>query len=196
MYWEIRSQHPDTKLYWIPDNLSVHNRAGILQKLTTYGTVLFVYYGHGTRDKICGSIPPHCSAGRGGFVDEQNVSVLDNIIVFSVACWTAVKLGRDAEATGARSYVGLRKPCYVAFPHPEHRYDMDIIDVWNTFSMEMISGATVGQAIREMSEKSREYEKYYTEHSDTLLYGDYYFRRFKSNRTALVPFGDLHATLI
>lgn len=195
LYWTIKSRYPNTKVYWIPGNLSIHDRAGVLQKLAAHDTVLFAYYGHGKRDRICGSIPPHCSTGHGGFVDERNVAVLDNIIVFSVACWTAVKLGRDAEATGARSYIGLRKPCYVAFPHSERRYDLDIIDVWNTFPTEMISGKTVGQAIREMSEKSRKYEKYYNEHSDKLLYGEYYFRRFKSNRTALVPFGDLRATL-
>jgi len=196
LYWTIRRKYPDAKLYWIPDKKSIHEYAPILQKLAARDSVLFAYFGHGKRERICGQIPPHCGRDKGGFVDEENVDVLNGIITYALCCWTSHTFGRVAEESGALSYVGFRKPVFVGFSMEERNYRDDIVNIWNTFPLQMLEGNTVAGAISEMGSKSMEYENYYDRHKDDLLYGDYYFRRFKSNRTALVPFGDVQATLV
>ena len=196
LFWKIKKEYPEVELWWLPASHSTNQYVSVLQKLSAKDTVLFIYLGHGKRRAICGKIPPGCGGSGGGMIDPDNVDVLSNMITFAVACWTACGLGRLAEETGALNYVGFRKSVYVAFDMDEHDYTSDIIDVWHTFPLRLLAGDSSAKAIAAMSKKSIGYEKYYTRHKDDLLYAEYYARRFKSNRTALVPYGNQRARLI
>lgn|GEM_PF-3175577 len=191
----VESKHPNVRVAFIPDDQCIHDRAGILQKYKDTGPVFLTYWGHGMSKKICGEIPPHCANTPHGMIDPSNIGLLKNIITYACACWTSHTLGRMAEEIGSKAYVGYRKPLFVGYDMPEHAYASDAIDVWQTFPLEMLSGNTVAGAIAEMSSKSKEYENFYEENMDDLTYADYYLKRFRSNRNALVPFGDLKATL-
>ena len=196
LFWKIKNEYPDVELWWLPASHSTNEHVSVLQKLSAKDTVLFVYLGHGKRQVLCGKMPPGCGGSGTGMIDPDNVDVLSNMITFAVACWTSCGLGRLAEEMGALNYVGFRKSVYVAFDLDEHDYSADIIDVWHTFPLRLLAGDSSAKAIAEMSKKSIGYEKYYTKNNDELLYGDYYSRRFKSNRTAIVPYGNQRARLI
>ncbi len=196
LYWIVRRMYPDVKLHWIPDRMSIHEYAPMLQKLAARDTVLFSYFGHGVSDKICGQIPPGCGASKSGMIDTSNVHVLNNVICHATACWTSASLGRTAEENGVKAYLGSRAPCYVAFNMDEAPYRQFIIDVWNTFPIRLLEGDDFATALRAMMEKSKRYEAMFTENADEWLYGDYYATRFEKNRNILVPYGDLNATLI
>ena len=196
LFWKIKSEYPDIDLWWLPASHSTNKDVSVLQTLSAKDNVLFIYLGHGKKQAICGKIPPGCGGSGEGMIDADNVDILSNMITFAVACWTACDLGRLAEETGALNYVGFRKSVYVAFDLDEHDYTSDIIDVWHTFPLRLLAGDSSAKAISEMSKKSIGYEKYYTRHNDELLYGDYYSKRFKSNRLSLLPFGNQRAKLI
>ena len=191
----VESKYPNVRVVFVPDVQCVHDHAGILNKYKDAGPVFLTYWGHGVPTKICGMIPPHCNNTPHGMIDPTNVDLLSNIITYVCACWTSHTLGHMAENIGSKAYIGYRKPLFVGFDMPEHDYASDVISVWHTFPLEMLSGNTVAGAIAEMGSRSREFENFYDEHRDELKYADYYMKRFKSNRDALVPFGDLHATL-
>ncbi len=197
LYWTIRRKYPGVKLHWIPDRKSIHEYAPILEKLAVRDRVLFSYFGHGARDKICGQIPPGCGTSRPGMIDPENVDVLNNIICHATACWTGASLGRIAEDTGAKAYLGSRAPCYVAFNiSNERNYRDDIINVWNTFPVRLLEGDDFATALRAMIDKSKRYEAMFLENADEWLYGDYYAKRFEKNRNILVPFGNVRAALV
>ena len=196
LFWKIKSEYPDVELWWLPASHSTNEHVSVLQKLSAKDIVLFVYMGHGKKNLLCGKIPPGCGGSGEGMIDPDNVDVLGGMITFALACWTSIGLGRLAEETGALNYVGYRKSVYVAFDLDEHDYTSDIIDVWHTFPLRLLAGDSSAKAIAAMGKKSLGYEKYYTKNKDDLLYGDYYERRFKSNRTAIVPYGDQRARLV
>lgn len=191
----VEAKYPHVRTVFIPDDQCLHDRAGVIQKYKDAGPVFLTYWGHGVSKKICGRIPPHCRNTPHGMFDPENVGLLGDVITYANACWTSHTLGRMAEEIGSKAYVGYRKPLYVGFDKEERPYARDVIDVWHTFPIEMLKGNTVGGAIAAMGSKSQEYENLYAESLDDLEYGDYYMKRFKSNRQALVPFGDLRATL-
>ena len=192
----IKKEYPKIEAHFIPDKESIHENVGLLQKYAKKGNVLFCYYGHGQRDKACGAMPPHCGRDKGGMVDSRNVNALKNIIVHATACWTSVSLGRLAEDTGVKAYLGSRAPCYVAFNLTEHPYMNDIIDVWHRFTKVLLEGGSVGEGIRAMDDKSREYEDLYGGKKEEWLYADYYKLRFRRNINILTPFGDITARLV
>ncbi|MCD6161946.1 MAG: hypothetical protein J7K40_05985 [candidate division Zixibacteria bacterium] len=195
LYWTIKANYPDVDVRWLPNEKSTRENAPVIKKLVENGDALFVYYGHGYPSKLCGRIPPLCTKDAEGFIDTENTDVLRDSVTYAVSCWTAKRLGRSAEAAGAQCYVGFRKPVYVAFPLKEHNYRADIIDVWNTFPLRMIEGATVANAMTAMRDKSLGYEEMYERAGNALLHGDYYARRFSSNREAICAFGDIGATI-
>jgi hypothetical protein len=191
----VESKYPSVRVVFIPDDQCIHDHAGVLQKYKDAGPVFLTYWGHGVSKKICGSIPPHCSNTPHGMFDPDNVGLLKDVITYACACWTSHTLGRMAEEIGGKAYVGYRKPLFVGFDMPEHAYGRDAISVWQTFPLEMLAGNTVAGAIAEMGSRSRECENFYEETLGDMEYADYYLKRFRSNRDALVPFGDLRATL-
>ena len=197
LYKQIKEEYPNVTLGFIQDKSCVHGVTSMLQKFTLEDNddVLFVYAGHGKSDRLCGISPPHCSKGKGGMVDLRNVTDLKNVVVQAVCCWSSCVLGREAEDLGVQSYLGWRVPLYVAFNDREHAYADDVIDVWRTFPLRMLDGYTFAQSLKAMTDKNLEYEKYYLDNVDDLLYADYYAKRFKFNRTGIVPYGDLFAKI-
>lgn len=193
LYRFIKAKYPNVETHLIPDDSSIHKNAVMLQQYAKKGNVLFCYFGHGLREKICGKIPPGC---KDGMFDQSNVGMLKNVLAFALCCWTSHTLGRLAEESGVKSYVGFRAPVYVAFSLTEHNYQVDIIDVWHQLPKTLLEGGTVAEGVRAMDEKSRVYEDLYEKHMDDWLYADYYKLRFRKNINILTPFGDLGATLL
>lgn len=195
LYRFIKEKYPNIEVHFVPDKDSVHENAGVLQKYAKEGNVLFCYYGHGQRDKVCGAMPPHCGIDKGGMVDPRNVNTLKNIIVHATACWSSFSLGRLAEDTGVKAYLGSRAPCFVAFNLTEAPFMDFCIDVWHQFPKVLLDGGTVAEGIRAMDEKSHEYEDLFERKGEEWLYGSYYKLRFRRNMEILVPFGGLQCTL-
>ena len=191
----VEAKYPHVRTVFIPDNQCLHDHAGVIQKYKDAGPVFFNYFGHGVKKKLCGMIPPHCRNTPHGMFDPTNVGLLGGVITYANSCWTSAGLGQMVENVGGKAFVGYRKPLYVGFDQEERPYARDVIDVWHTFPLEMLKGNNVAGAIDKLEAKSKEYEDLYKENQDDLLYGDYYFKRFKSNRQAIVPFGDLKSML-
>lgn len=194
LYWRIKEMYPDVDVQWLPDDMSIHKHATIINELSQEDAVLFVYLGHGKPQKMCGRIPPGCGTNP-SLVDEDNVGVLNNVITYAVACWTGAGLGRLAENAGVRNYIGYRKPIYVAYNMDEHNYREDIIDVWHTFPLRLLDGDTSARAVKKMEGVSIGYEKYYRDESERLMHGEFFADRFRINRTALMSFGDVRAMI-
>lgn len=194
LFWRIEDRYPEVTVQWLPDEMCIHEHAQFIQASAQDDTVLFVYLGHGKSRELCGRMPPGCGLGL-SMIQEDNIDVLNDVVTYAVACWTGNRLGRLAEAAGARNYIGYRKPIYVAYNMEEYNYRDDIIDVWHTFPLRLLAGDTSAQAVKKMEAVSIEHEKRYRD-DDELLHGNFYADRFKSNRTALMSFGDVKAKVL
>jgi len=196
LYKIVKQCYPQVEAHFIPEQETLHENSAVIQEYAKKGNVLFSYFGHGERTKLCGIIPPNCRSKKRSMVNPENVKVLKNVVCHATACWTSVGIGPLAEDIGAAAYLGSRAPCYVAFNLTEAPYMTFIHDVWHQFPITLLNGGTVAQGIKAMEDKTRYYEDLFFDKKEEWSYADYYKVRFRKNMDILVPYGNLRARLV
>jgi len=84
---------------------------------------MICYFGHGTTDSLVGQLPIGLLQR---LVDLSNKLVLDDKVVFTVACLSMTLLGRMIRGV----YYGSTNYMYIAYPDFDHNYANDFIDTW------------------------------------------------------------------
>jgi len=84
---------------------------------------MICYLGHGTTDSLVGQLPIGLLQR---LVDLSNKIVLDDKVVFTVACLSMQLLGRAVKGV----YYGSTNYMYIAYSDADHNYANDFIDTW------------------------------------------------------------------
>ncbi len=114
---------------------------------------LFLFYGHGEPDKMLSQavIP---------VIDLDNVHLLQNKIVYVVACWTAKTLGKASEKY-VRVYLGYKDEVVVWFDPPYKDHLEKCVNMGIRSMMED-ADRTIGQARRRIIDEYDHWIDYYT----------------------------------
>lgn len=181
LYQELKRR--GEKVYYIP---TPYCRKEIAEEILDLvpEEVLIGYYGHGTRDRLCGNINYHCSTffRPYGMIDLKDVDYLKGH-VYAVACWTARQLGKiAAEREYVLSYLGFDIPCYIAYNKPEHAYLDDWAYVYGlVYPLMLIETNDPELAFKFFKKEIENLIKNYKLKSNIWEYAEHYASRHISN---------------
>lgn len=164
-------QKPATKITndWCQDvvdsmicgGLSVYDFSGTFNRkqleyaLADPNVDTFIHYGHGINDCLLGS-SNEC------IIDDFNLDLLEDKIVISINCDSAINFGIEAVEAGALAYIGYEEKVYIKYNQTKQPY-VGFKESNNAWSTLMCSGdmITVGQAFNEIIKQYNDWKNVY-----------------------------------
>lgn len=113
---------------------------------------LLMYFGHGEKDNLIGSERPNIRFKSLRPITEDNVEILKDCIVYTVACNSRVSLGEKAILKGAICYYGTTIPLDVLMKDEFKLF----IDVFSEVPKRLADGYTTYDAYNSFDNKIRE----------------------------------------
>jgi hypothetical protein len=165
------------------ENLAITTQ--VESTLQTVNSTVFVFYGHGTKDgcNMLGQNDDH-------LIHLGNVNLLQNQIVYTVACWTAKTLGKTAEHF-VRCYYGYDEELLFSL-YEDHLKKLG--ECVNAGLFEMLKGGTSEQARqRVVAEYTRWIDYFTTGEGNVGPVCAIFAASLVYNRDALRLFGDTTA---
>jgi len=162
------------------ENLAITTQ--VESALQTVDSTIFVFYGHGSEDYM---------EGQNGepLIHLDNVNLLTDKIVYTVACWTAKMLGKTAERF-VRCYCGYDNKVILIL---DKFYLEKLGECVNVGLFEMLEGGTMEQARQRILMEYDRWIDYFTgegnEGPSSVLFAEY----LRHNRDALRLLGDTTA---
>ncbi len=146
---------------------------------------LIIYMGHGNTNVLNGFIPP------GNLIGEDNVELLANKVVCTIACLSGQELAPVAISKGVISYFGAIEPMLTAFPELEHNFLADFIDCFTTPPRMILQGKTTQEAFDAYIAQCTQYINQYQ--TSGWANADWYATALTTNRDIYRLFGKTDA---
>lgn len=144
------------------------------------------YWGHGKPERLVGNFS--------SMLDKKNIHKMKGKCISTMACWSALRLGRWAIREGADAYIGTIKPYYAAFREPERNFLRDWIDYTTLKDKLLLDGASFGEAYRAFQERGQHYLNIYEKKKGYRNFS-WYYKSLKHNLKYTVLLGDPNASL-
>jgi len=137
---------------------------------------MLCYFGHGTSDSLVGQLPVGLLQR---LVDLGNKGLLDNKVVYTVACLSMRKLGKAVRGV----YYGSEYYMFVGYPDQDHNYTKDFVDTWLQIPVYLVDHwGNWEKALELYKRKCSEYLKLYEKNLKVWGNADAYSYCMKMNR--------------